>query len=368
MQLVIIICAFFLCCCAQGNREKDIPTDYEIYDLIDSLTTHTSHSNFYELLKVSPSASSAEISSAYRKISMDWHPDRNQDDPLAGDKFAMLSAAAAILKKKESRERYDWILNEAPAWHRSGYYVKKMMTAKLSVFQVLIITIVFISIVHTISLYAKYLADLYHYKQNEKVINEIGSKEMKRLKRKMENLSMISLMSSPELQAIARSEIKVTAPKFVDLFFCRLIFLLFSAIKSVFALFKAFLFRKKAEPMKPTDPIQDENEELITSSSNASPEKKVKVRRKKQWEIDQESRESQSSSPFLTPSKSGSSEEEQEELKTGPIIGQEETHLIQLLNSFPPGTIGRWVLIAKKLNRSVDDVIDKVQEMKSKLK
>lgn len=61
----------------------------------------------YDILGVQPTATDAEIKRAYRKKAMELHPDRNQDDPLATEKFQQLSEAYEVLKNPELRERYD---------------------------------------------------------------------------------------------------------------------------------------------------------------------------------------------------------------------------------------------------------------------
>lgn len=52
--------------------------------------------DFYKILGVSRSASIKDIKKAYRKLALQLHPDRNQDDPNAQDKFADLGAAYEV--------------------------------------------------------------------------------------------------------------------------------------------------------------------------------------------------------------------------------------------------------------------------------
>ncbi|MCD6596010.1 molecular chaperone DnaJ [bacterium] len=61
----------------------------------------------YEILGVPKDASIDEIKSAYRKLAMKYHPDRNPDDPNAEEKFKRLSEAYEILSNPKKRDIYD---------------------------------------------------------------------------------------------------------------------------------------------------------------------------------------------------------------------------------------------------------------------
>ena len=59
------------------------------------------------MLGVTREASEQEIKSAYRKLAMQHHPDRNPGDPSAEDRFKEASEAYAVLADAQKRAQYD---------------------------------------------------------------------------------------------------------------------------------------------------------------------------------------------------------------------------------------------------------------------
>jgi len=74
----------------------------------------SNHPTYYELLGVKPSASQAEIRTAFRARILKYHPDRNPD-PAAAEYTRMLNEAHAVLADERKRQLYDqWLRASAP--------------------------------------------------------------------------------------------------------------------------------------------------------------------------------------------------------------------------------------------------------------
>jgi molecular chaperone DnaJ len=67
---------------------------------------YNSMGNHYETLGVSQDANEKDIKSAYRSLSLKYHPDRNSD-PEATSKFQEISAAYEVLSDPSSKKNYD---------------------------------------------------------------------------------------------------------------------------------------------------------------------------------------------------------------------------------------------------------------------
>lgn len=63
--------------------------------------------DYYEVLGVARGASEQEIKSSYRKLAMQFHPDRNPNNPDAEEKFKEATEAYAVLADGEKRALYD---------------------------------------------------------------------------------------------------------------------------------------------------------------------------------------------------------------------------------------------------------------------
>ena len=77
--------------------------------------------DYYEVLGVAKTASADEIKSAYRKLAMKWHPDRNPGNPEAKEKFQEASEAYEVLSNPEKRQRYDQYGHQGVNFGQGGF-------------------------------------------------------------------------------------------------------------------------------------------------------------------------------------------------------------------------------------------------------
>jgi molecular chaperone DnaJ len=78
--------------------------------------------DYYEILGVAKSATADEIKKAYRKVAMQFHPDRNPGDKAAEEKFKEAAEAYEILSDQDKRAQYDRFGHAGVAGNARGGY------------------------------------------------------------------------------------------------------------------------------------------------------------------------------------------------------------------------------------------------------
>ena len=67
--------------------------------------------NYYEILGVSPDATTIDIEKAYQKMSTQWHPDKHRENRGKAEKmFHDIAEAYDVLSNRNSRSHYDELL------------------------------------------------------------------------------------------------------------------------------------------------------------------------------------------------------------------------------------------------------------------
>lgn len=78
------------------------------------------YKDYYETLGVPRKASKEEIKKAYRKLALQYHPDRNPNNQAAEDKFKEVNEAYQVLSDAQKRAHYDQLGSAYTQWQRRG--------------------------------------------------------------------------------------------------------------------------------------------------------------------------------------------------------------------------------------------------------
>ena len=78
------------------------------------------YKDYYKILGVERNASQEDIRKAYRKLAMQYHPDRNPNDKNAEERFKDINEAYQVLSDPEKRARYDQLGASYAQWQQRG--------------------------------------------------------------------------------------------------------------------------------------------------------------------------------------------------------------------------------------------------------
>jgi DnaJ-class molecular chaperone len=78
------------------------------------------YKDYYKILGVERNASEEDIRKAYRKLAMQYHPDRNPNDKQAEERFKEINEAYQVLSDSQKRSHYDRLGSDYSSWQRRG--------------------------------------------------------------------------------------------------------------------------------------------------------------------------------------------------------------------------------------------------------
>lgn len=78
------------------------------------------YKDYYSILGIAKSASTADIKKAFRKLAMKYHPDKNPGDKAAEKKFHEINEAHEVLADSEKRKKYDQFGSEWQQYQQAG--------------------------------------------------------------------------------------------------------------------------------------------------------------------------------------------------------------------------------------------------------
>lgn len=83
------------------------------------------YKDYYKILGVAKKSSQDEIKKAYRKLAMKYHPDKNQGNAKAEEKFKEISEAYEVLGNAENRKKYDQLGANWKHYEKNGAYANQ---------------------------------------------------------------------------------------------------------------------------------------------------------------------------------------------------------------------------------------------------
>lgn len=333
--------------------------EMELFDLVEEVGE-----NFYEVLGISQDATTSEVKKAYRRLSLQLHPDKN-DAPDADVKFRQLVAIYDVLRDEGRRARYEKVLVEGlPDWRSPIYYYRR--ARKMSLLEISIILTVVISITQYLMAWGSYI-DKKHSLE-EFLIRKYKIKDRK--KRKGEDLQNISKMEE-ELSLIP----KPSWWNILPIQLVKLVIFLVTGGPGIVREILAGIQREKERKLKEKE--EHELEEKRLREEEEKRKEKKASRKEARKRVNQYPE--YSGSECILEAVDGPDSEDRVVRKPrpepssipvitgGPWTDEEFSELARLMAKYPGGTVDRWERIAETMGRTVYEVTKMSEKVKARL-
>ncbi|KAH8023252.1 hypothetical protein HPB51_011695 [Rhipicephalus microplus] len=336
------ITAFLLCDGASAWTQEDL----ELFDVVEDV-----NENFYTFLGLSPDVDTAGIKKAYRKLSLQFHPDKNKEEG-SEEKFRKIVAVVEILKDEEKRKKYDAVLeNGLPDWRQPVYYyrrVRKMGIAELSFFLVVLLTL------------GQHVVAWAAYWERKFELEETVLAKFKRKERKSKKLTAVE----DEIRASYIDSLG--KPSYLDLLIVRFIVFLGWAVWNSPTLVRQGF--EKIQERRSRATLEEERTSDEESCDEAS-ERERKPRRRARV-IPEAGELPLAAGPAIPALDTCATVPEVRSNDRGAVRktpwGEEDTvALIRAMKKYPTGTVDRWQKIADLLNRSQDEVMSVMKQLRN---
>ncbi|KAK9296796.1 hypothetical protein QLX08_009316 [Tetragonisca angustula] len=312
--------------------------ELEVFDVVEEV-----NQNFYEVLGVPQSANASEIKKAFRRLSLQLHPDKNPAED-AEQQFRKLVAVYDVLKDPGKRQRYDNVLiNGLPNWRSAVYYYRHVR--KMGLLELGIILFLLITVGQYVVSWAAYFEKRYTYEQ------VLGSKLQK-----MQKKNKKGKMDVPDLADILEKIPTPTIWNTLPFQFPRWIIAFTLSIPEIVRVMNGILEERRRRKK------QKEEEALIQENEQPEPEFTSRTRRRRTGFTPQErsgngvkemSKKDQINHIYQKPAVSG-----------GLWTDDDILELIKLVKKYPSGTSERWDKIADAMNRTVAEVTHMAKKIK----
>jgi len=341
---VLLISVLFI---AVGVSHAWESWEMDLFELVEDV-----NQDFYEFLGVERGVKPNVLKKVYRKLSLQWHPDRNKE-PEAEKKFRKIVAVYETLKDLKTRDKYHEILEFGlPNWRTGAQYffrrARKLSTSELSIAISIIITIG-----HYLTLWAS------HFEKKltmEEKMSEIKKKLEKKQKKRNYKASELDDIDN-EMTEMYNS---LPSPALADTLPYRLVCFSFSSIIASPSFIMSLMSKKKAD--------ENEGEEPAAAQYNRSPRSSKRKEREAEHKKLNPKNIEKSDITITASSNQQNTETKSTEssLKTNKEWSdKEKAELIKAVSKYPSGTASRWNKIGELLNRSASDCINMEKQMKA---
>ncbi|XP_008551360.1 dnaJ homolog subfamily C member 1-like [Microplitis demolitor] len=335
---IILITLQFLNICNVSVAWDD--DELEVFDVVEEV-----NQNFYQLLGVTQDANATSIRKAFRQLSLQLHPDKN-DAPDADVKFRNLVSVYDVLRDTNKRKHYDNVLvNGLPNWRSAVYYYRHVR--KMGLLEMSIILFIVITIGQYIVAWAAYFEKRYTYEQ------VLGSKlqklQKKNRKGKMEVPDLADI-----LEKIPTPSVWNTLPFQLPCWTVASIVGIPSTIRAI----KEMIEERKRRKQEEEAALAEENEEVEVEPVPRGP------RRRRAGFTPQEHSGNNSTELKKRDNIRANHVYEKPKYTGGLWTDDDILELIKLVKKYPGGTPDRWEKIAEAMNRSVNEVTHMAKKIK----
>ncbi|XP_048479282.1 dnaJ homolog subfamily C member 1 [Plutella xylostella] len=314
--------------------------DLEVFDAVEEV-----NQNFYELMGVKPEATPAEIKSAFKKLTLKLHPDKN-DAPDADVQFRNLVSVHNILKDPGKREKYNEVLkNGLPNWRSAVYYYRHVR--KMGLAEAAIISFIIISFGQYCVGWAAYAEKRY---TAEQILNSRGKKQKK---------SGFDTGLAEILEQLPKPSVKDTLPFQIP----RFIWWSITALPYAIIEIRRNIKEQKEEAIRLKKKEEEEAEQKAAAAAATAALKGAPRRRRGFVPAEREC--------LLDPVGDDDGEPVAKPAPAAPAVisgglwtDDDLAELVRLVKKYPGGTPDRWERIADAMMRPVPEVTHMAAKMK----
>ncbi|KYM95935.1 DnaJ like protein subfamily C member 1 [Cyphomyrmex costatus] len=316
--------------------------ELEVFDVVEEV-----NHNFYDVLGVTQSANASEIKKAFRRLSLQLHPDKNPAED-AELQFRKLVAVYDILKDPGKRQKYDNVLvNGLPNWRSAVYYYRRVRKMGLLEMSLILFTVITIG---------QYLVAWASYFEKRYTCEQVLGSKLQKLQKKNRKSKIDVPDLADILEKIPIPTMWNTLPFQLPKWIIGSVIAIPSTICLIIQLLKERKEKKKQEEEEALAQENEQPEPEITSRS---------IRKRRPGFTPQERNGNNSKEPVKKDDCDYTNHIYEKPTVAGSLWTDNDIlELIKCVKKYPGGTPERWEKIASVMNRTVAEVTHMAKKVK----